>query len=105
MFPLHVNSSLLIVDNNKIPPVSGIFLFLLVVIKAVWANATNACKGYTGSGASLNNPVVLTVNYHDSYEFMGLNGIPAANTKRFGATQIPPTNTKQPRPGDVSRRG
>ncbi|HJD76375.1 MAG TPA: RHS repeat-associated core domain-containing protein [Bacteroides reticulotermitis] len=46
------------------------------IVKGVWNNTTNPMKGYTVAGVSLSNPVVLTVNYYDSYDFLSKNGIP-----------------------------
>ena len=54
-----------------------------IVVNATWAKATNTTKGYTISGATPSTFSVLTANYYDSYEFMGLNGIPAITDTHF----------------------
>ncbi|QIK55243.1 RHS repeat-associated core domain-containing protein [Dysgonomonas sp. HDW5B] len=54
-----------------------------IVVNATWAKATNTFKGYTISGATPSTFSVLTANYYDSYEFMGLNGIPAITDTHF----------------------
>lgn len=48
-----------------------------VAVKATWIKETNTYKGYTITGITLTTPSILSVNYYDSYEFMGLNSIPA----------------------------
>jgi len=58
-------------------PLKGLF------VKADWAKTTNDNKGYTISGTSLSSPTVLDVNYYDSYDFMGLNGIPSLTDSNF----------------------
>jgi len=58
-------------------PLKGLF------IKADWAKTTNDNKGYTISGTSLSSPTILDVNYYDSYDFMGLNGIPSVTDSNF----------------------
>ena len=50
------------------------------VVKGVWNNTTNAMKGYSVTGVSLLDAVVLAANYYDSYEFLGKNGIPASTS-------------------------
>ena len=49
------------------------------VVKATHPNnsyPTNTFKGYTISGITPSNPVVLLVNYYDDYSFRSTNGIP-----------------------------
>lgn len=46
------------------------------IVKGVWNNTTNLMKGYDIIGVTLSNPVILSVNYYDSYDFLGRNGIP-----------------------------
>lgn len=46
------------------------------VIRADWAKTTNIYKGYTVSGITLTSPTVLSANYYDNYEFIGLNDVP-----------------------------
>ena len=47
-----------------------------IVVSGSWAKATNANKGYTIAGVTLTTSSILTVNYYDNYEFLGLNSIP-----------------------------
>lgn len=54
-----------------------------LVVKATWANTTNALKGYTVTGVTLATPTVQQANYYDSYEFLGLNGIPNNATTAY----------------------
>ncbi len=54
-----------------------------IVVNATWAKATNTFKGYTISGATPSTFSVLTANYYDSYDFMGLNSIPAITDTNF----------------------
>ena len=54
-----------------------------VVVKAVWANEENPLKGYRLEGITLSSPTVLSVNYYDSYDFLGKNGIPDDATTAY----------------------
>ena len=58
-----------------------------LVVKATWANTTNALKGYTVTGVTLTTPTVQQANYYDSYEFLGLNGIPNNSTTAYAAAE------------------
>lgn len=49
-------------------------------VKGAWNDTTSPMKGYTVTGITLTNPVVLSANYYDSYDFMGKNGIPDSTT-------------------------
>jgi len=52
-----------------------------VVARATWAKTTNTYKGYTIT-LTLTSPTILSANYFDNYEFLGLNDIPNdANTQ------------------------
>ena len=57
-----------------------------VVVKAVWANEENPLKGYRLEGITLSSPTVLSVNYYDSYDFLGKNGIPDDATTAYCET-------------------
>ena len=57
-----------------------------MVVKATWANETNSLKGYTVTGVSLNAPAVQQANYYDTYDFLGLNGIPNDATTAYAQT-------------------
>lgn len=53
------------------------------VARATRNNATNAYKGYAVSGVTLTSHAVVSVNYYDDYNFMGVNSIPAATDANF----------------------
>ncbi|MCS2585134.1 DUF6443 domain-containing protein [Bacteroides sp. BFG-551] len=57
-----------------------------VVVKAVWASEENSLKGYRLEGITLSSPIVLSVNYYDSYDFLGKNGIPDDATTAYSET-------------------
>ena len=57
-----------------------------VVVKAVWANEENPLKGYRLEGITLSSPTVLSVNYYDTYDFLGKNGIPDDATTTYCET-------------------
>lgn len=57
-----------------------------VVVSASWSKATNTYKGYTITGITLTLRAVLSANYYDNYEFMGLNSIPANTDANFKYT-------------------
>ena len=57
-----------------------------VVVKAAWANEENPLKGYRLEGITLSSPTVLSVNYYDSYDFLGKNGIPDDATTAYCET-------------------
>jgi len=54
-----------------------------IIVKADWAKTTNNYKGYNVSGITLSSPTILDVNYYDSYEFMGFNGVPSITNSDF----------------------
>lgn len=59
------------------------------IVRATWGNATNAYMGYTITGVSLSNPIVLSADYYDSYDFIGKNNVPTSlgydtSTSGFG---------------------
>ncbi|MFV0329755.1 MAG: DUF6443 domain-containing protein [Dysgonomonas sp.] len=54
-----------------------------MVVNATWAKANNAYKGYTIIGVTITNPTILSANYYDNYEFMGLNTIPENTDNNF----------------------
>ncbi len=53
-----------------------------IVVKATRNNTTGTYKGYTISGVTPTNPAVLSVNYYDDYDFLGMNNIPANTDER-----------------------
>ncbi len=58
-----------------------------VKVTATWAKATNSYKGYTlTAGFTLTSPTILSVNYYDNYEFMGINSLPATTDANFKYT-------------------
>ena len=57
-----------------------------VVVKAVWVNEENPLKGYRLEGITLSSPTVLSVNYYDTYDFLGKNGIPDDATTAYCET-------------------
>lgn len=60
-------------------PLKGVF------VKADWAKTATAYKGYNilPDTLTLSSPTILDVNYYDSYEFMGLNGVPFITDSNF----------------------
>ncbi|MCM1869090.1 DUF6443 domain-containing protein, partial [Bacteroides ovatus] len=54
-----------------------------ILVQANWIGGTTFTKGYRISGVTLEDPVILSVNYYDSYEFMRNNGIPAITDNDF----------------------
>ena len=56
-----------------------------MVVKATWANETNSLKGYAIAGATLASPTVQQANYYDTYDFLGLKGIPNDATTAYAA--------------------
>ncbi|KAA8476146.1 RHS repeat-associated protein [Arcticibacter tournemirensis] len=46
-----------------------------ILVKAEYTGGTNASMGYTVSGVTLANPIVLSANYYDNYAFLNTNGI------------------------------
>ncbi|MDR2562415.1 MAG: DUF6443 domain-containing protein, partial [Prevotellaceae bacterium] len=53
------------------------------VVKATRTNSTNAFKGYSISGVTLNTPTILTTDWYDDYSFMNFNGIPSSSDVDF----------------------
>ena len=48
------------------------------VVRAVWNSSVNTNMGYTVSGVTLNEPVILSVDYYDHYDFIGKNNVPSS---------------------------
>lgn len=47
------------------------------LVKGAFARTTNGFRGYGIMGVTIISPILLSVNYYDNYNFMGLNGFPA----------------------------
>ena len=52
-------------------------------VTGIWRNRIGGYKGYTIDGIELVNPNLLTVNYYDSYDFMGKNDIPTSTHNSY----------------------
>lgn len=48
------------------------------IVKASWENVTNTNMGYTLSGITLTNPIILSATYYDNYDFINKNNVPAS---------------------------
>lgn len=58
------------------------------VVNAVRDNSTGIYMGYSLSGVSLLDALVMTVNYYDDYAFMGTNGFPSSSDPSYGYTPL-----------------
>ncbi|WP_299088829.1 DUF6443 domain-containing protein [uncultured Bacteroides sp.] len=48
------------------------------VVKATWGSSVSTNMGYTISGLTLSDPVILSADYYDNYDFIGKNSIPSS---------------------------
>jgi len=57
-----------------------------VVVKGTYnTSRTNLTNSYTISGVTLTNPVILTANFYDNYNFMGISEIPNNTDTQYNA--------------------